>query len=97
MLLEKVASFAESEYDRLSREFDYQIKDPTPLIFFATHSAFEQNNVLPGFVPENIGAFASPVRFRMVLPVDLPDQELLELIGHELTHIFQSTFSSAAA
>lgn len=88
-LLEKVASFAESEYDRLSREFDYQIKDPTPLIFFATHSAFEQNNVLPGFVPENIGAFASPVRFRMVLPVDLPDQDLLELIGHELTHIFQ--------
>ncbi len=88
-LLEKVASFAESEYDRLSREFDFQIKEPTPLIFFATHSAFEQNNVLPGFVPENIGAFASPIRFRMVLPVDLPDQDLLQLIGHELTHIFQ--------
>ena len=87
--LERVASFAESEYDRLSREFDFQIKEPTPLIFFATHSAFEQNNVLPGFVPESVGAFASPVHFRMVLPVDLPDEELLKLIGHELTHIFQ--------
>ena len=89
VLLEKVASLAESEYDRLSREFDFQIKEPTPLIFFSTHSEFEQNNVLSGFVPENVGAFASPVRYRMVLPIDLPDQELLQLIGHELTHIFQ--------
>ncbi len=79
MLLQKVVSFAESAYDRLSREFDYQIKDPTPLIFYATHSAFEQNNIILNFIPEGIGAFASPVRNRMVLPVDLPDPELLQL------------------
>ena len=36
-----------------------------------------------------MGAFASPVRNRMVLPVDLPDRELQGLIQHELTHIFQ--------
>jgi Tol biopolymer transport system component len=88
-LLQKVVSFAESAYDRLSREFDYQIKDPTPLIFYATHSAFEQNNIILNFIPEGIGAFASPVRNRMVLPVDLPDPELLQLISHELTHVFQ--------
>jgi Tol biopolymer transport system component len=88
-LLQKVVSFAESAYDRISREFDYQIKDPTPLIFYATHSAFEQNNIILNFIPEGIGAFASPVRNRMVLPVDLPDPELLQLISHELTHIFQ--------
>jgi hypothetical protein len=88
-LLQKVVSFAESAYDRLSREFDFQIKEPTPLIFYATHSAFEQNNIILNFIPEGIGAFASPARNRMVLPVDLPDPELLELIAHELTHIFQ--------
>ncbi len=88
-LLEKVASYAESAYDRLSREFNFQIKDPVPLIFYATHSAFEQNNVILNFIPEGVGAFASPARFRMVLPVDLADSELLELILHELTHIFQ--------
>ncbi len=88
-LLEKVVSFAESAYDHLSREFDYQIKQPTPLIFYATHSAFEQNNIILNFIPEGTGAFASPVRNRMVLPVDLPDPELLALILHELTHIFQ--------
>ncbi len=87
--LEKVASFAESAYDRLSREFDFQIQEPTPLIYYLTHSAFEQNNIIFNFIPEGVGAFASPVRNRMVLPIDLPDGELFQLILHELTHIFQ--------
>ena len=88
-LLEKVVSMAESAYDHLSREFDHQIQEPVPLIFYATHSHFEQNNIILNFIPEGIGAFASPARNRMVLPVDLPDSELYELILHELTHIFQ--------
>jgi Tol biopolymer transport system component len=88
-LLEKVVSFAESAYDRLSREFDFQIQEPTPLIFYESHSAFEQNNIILNFIPEGVGAFATSVRFRMVLPVDMPDQELMNLIEHELTHIFQ--------
>jgi Tol biopolymer transport system component len=88
-LLQKVVSFGESAYDQLSREFNFQIKDPVPLIYYATHSAFEQNNVILNFIPEGVGAFASPARFRMVLPVDVPDPELMELILHELTHIFQ--------
>jgi Tol biopolymer transport system component len=87
--LQKVVSFAESAYDELSRQLNYQIKDPIPLLFYATHSAFEQNNVILNFIPEGIGAFASPARFRMVLPIDVPDAELMQLIRHELTHIFQ--------
>jgi len=87
--LQKVVSFAESAYDQLSRDFNFQIKDPVPLIFFATHSAFEQNNVILNFIPEGVGAFATPARFRMVLPIDQPDPRLYELILHELTHIFQ--------
>jgi hypothetical protein len=87
--LEKVVSFAESAYDRLSRQFDFQIQEPTPLIFYGTHGAFEQNNIILNFIPEGTGAFATPVRFRMVLPIDLPDSELMALLLHELTHIFQ--------
>jgi hypothetical protein len=88
-LLEKVVSFAESAYDSLSRFFDFQIQEPTPLIFYANHAAFEQNNIILNFIPEGVGAFATATRFRMVLPVDLPDPELMGLIRHELTHIFQ--------
>jgi Tol biopolymer transport system component len=88
-LLQKVVSFAESAYDHLSQEFDYRIQEQTTLIFYDTHSRFEQNNIILNFIPEGTGAFATPVRNRMVLPVDLPDPELMELILHELTHIFQ--------
>ncbi|MFL6199698.1 MAG: BamA/TamA family outer membrane protein [Thermoanaerobaculia bacterium] len=87
--LQKVVSLAESAYDQLARGFNFQIKDPIPLIYYATHSAFEQNNIIMNFIPEGVGAFASPTRFRMVLPIDMPDSELMELILHELTHIFE--------
>ena len=88
-LLEKIASFAESAYDELSRAFDYQIQEPTPLIVYATHSAFLQNNVILNGIPEGVGAFATSNRFRMVMPLDLPDPQLMALVKHELTHIFQ--------
>jgi len=87
--LGKVASFAESAYDELARRLNFQIKDPIPIIAFADHSEFEQNNVIVEFIPEGIGAFAVPSRNRMVLPVDLPDDGLQKLIQHELTHVFQ--------
>jgi len=87
--LQKVVSFAESGYDQLSRAFNYQIKEPIPLLYYATHSAFEQNNVELGFIPEGVGAFSSPAKFRMVMPIDLADPELMQLMLHEMTHIFQ--------
>ena len=87
--LPKVASFAESAYDELARRLNFQVKNPIPLIAYATHAEFEQTNVLVEFIPEGVGAFAVPSRNRMVLPVDLPDEQLQKLIQHELTHVFQ--------
>jgi len=87
--LEKIASFAESAYDDIAHKLNYQILKPVPMICYATHAEFEQTNIMVGFIPEGVGAFATPVRNRMVLPVDLPDRELQALIQHELTHIFQ--------
>jgi hypothetical protein len=87
--LQKVASYAESAYDEISRALNYQIPKPINIIYYATHSDFEQTNTLSQFIPEGIGAFALPTRNRMVLPVDLPDEKLAKLIAHELTHVFQ--------
>ncbi|MEM6454471.1 MAG: hypothetical protein AAF772_05195, partial [Acidobacteriota bacterium] len=87
--LQRTVSLAESAYDELSRAFDYQIQEPTPLIIYATHSAFLQNNIIINGIPQGAQAFATPVRFRIVLPVDLPEPDLYALIKHELTHIFQ--------
>ena len=87
--LQRVVDAAESAYQDLSQKFNFQISKKVPLIFYATHSAFEQSNVMLNFIPEGVGAFAEPARNRMVLPIDIPDDELLELLTHELTHIFE--------
>jgi Tol biopolymer transport system component len=87
--LNKVASFAESAYDDISRQLNFQIPKSINLIYYASHSDFEQTNTLLNFIPEGVGAFALPSRNRMVLPVDLPDLKLQQLIQHELTHVFQ--------
>jgi len=88
-VIQKVASYAESAYDEISRQLNFQIPKPINLIYYATHSDFEQTNTLLNFIPEGVGAFALPSRNRMVLPVDLPDEKLQQLIAHELTHVFQ--------
>ena len=59
------------------------------LILFKTHSEFEQENIDPGAAQEGVLAFAEPERNRMVLPIDMSEDKLHELITHELTHIFQ--------
>ena len=87
--LQRVASFAESSYDQIARKLNFQVQDPIPLIVYANHAEFEQTNVIVQFIPEGVGAFAVPARNRMVLPVDLTDTDLEQLIAHELTHIFQ--------
>src|SRR6202022_4915678 len=87
--LQKVASYAESAYDDISRRLNFQIPKPINLVFYATPSDFEQTNTLLNFIPEGIGAFALPSRNRMVLPVDMADEKLQQLIAHELTHVFQ--------
>jgi len=87
--LQKVVDTAESAYDTLSRELNYQITKKIPLIFYHTHSAFEQTNVDLNFIPEGVGAFAEPTRNRMVIPIDTSDEKLLQLVQHELTHVFE--------
>jgi hypothetical protein len=87
--LQKVVDVAESAYDDLARKFNYQISKKIPIIFYATHSAFEQTNVDLNFIPEGVGAFAEPAKNRMVLPIDTTDEKLLQLVQHELTHIFE--------
>ena len=87
--LQRVVDSAESAYLELSQKFNYQISKKIPLIYYHSHSAFEQTNVMLNFIPEGVGAFAEPARNRMVLPIDMSDDKLQQLILHELTHIFE--------
>ena len=59
------------------------------LILFQTSSEFQEQNVIPGAAQEGVGAFAEPIRKRIVMPMDEPPDLLYRLIVHELTHQFE--------
>jgi hypothetical protein len=87
--LTRIASYAESSYQKVSSDLKHSIEFAIPLIVYKTHSEFEQTNLFPDFIDEGILAFAEPVRNRMVLPIDETSDRLQGLITHELTHIFE--------
>ena len=87
--LERVAGYAESAYQQISADLKHDLAFKVPLVLFKTQAEFQQQNVIPGDVPEGVAAFAEPTRDRMVLPIDEPPDQLYRLITHELTHIFE--------
>jgi hypothetical protein len=87
--LERITGYLESAYQHISSELKHDLAAKVPVVFFKTHSEFEQQNIIPGASPEGVLAFAESQRDRMVLPIDLPPDQLYRLIVHELTHIFE--------
>ena len=87
--LERITSYAESAYQKLSSELKHDLGFRVPLLIFKTQAEFQQQNVIPGAVSEGVAAFAEPFRNRMLVPIDEPPDSLYRLITHELTHIFE--------
>ena len=87
--LERMVSFSESAYLKLSEDLDHQLSIRVPLIYYKTHPEFQQTNITLQEIPEAVGAFAEPLQSRMVLPIDGPPDKTYKLILHELTHIFE--------
>src|SRR5215210_6261640 len=87
--LERVTSYAESAYQKVSSDLKHDLAFKVPLVLYKTQSEFQQQNIEPGELPEGVLAFAEPYRDRMVLPIDEPSDALYRLITHELTHIFE--------
>jgi hypothetical protein len=86
--LARLVSYLESGYLKLSTGLKHEMPEPIPVIFYKTHSEFEETNLFPSFVPEGVAAFTEPVKNRMVLPIDEPPDRLQGLITHEMTHAF---------
>lgn len=87
--LKTVAELAESAYQSISNDLKHSIPKRVPIIYYSTHTDFEQTNLYPGQVPEGIIGFAENVLYRIVLQGDMPVDILQDLIEHELTHIFE--------
>jgi hypothetical protein len=87
--LERGASYLESAYQHISAQLKHDLHGRIPVVLFKTASEFQQQHVNPGELPEGVLAFAESEGRRMVLPMDMPSDQLYQLITHELTHIFE--------
>jgi len=86
--LSRLVSYLESSYLKISTGLKHEMSEPIPVIFYKTHSEFEQTNLFPTFVPEGVAAFTESIKNRMVIPIDEPPDQLQGLITHELVHAF---------
>jgi hypothetical protein len=78
---------AEESYADLAKKFDHEVPRMVPLIVYSTHHHFEQNNVLPFFVPEGVQGFTEFMKGRVVLPYTGSYGEFRHVIHHEMVHV----------
>jgi Tol biopolymer transport system component len=89
---EQVAAFdaarmAERGYARLSRVLNHQYRERQPLLLFASHTEFQQNNISD--VSEGTGGFTEPFRHRILLPFTGSYADFDHVLQHEIVHQFQ--------
>lgn len=82
------AASAEESYTFLGNKFNHHIEKRTPLIIYSSPHYFEQTNVVPGLLPENVGGFTEFFKGRVVLPYQGSYSEFVKVLRHELVHVF---------
>ncbi len=90
-------SYAEVSYDTLSRRFNHEVESRIPLIVYASHTDFEQTNVLPFVPPEGILGVTEFMKRRVTLPFRGSYSEFRHTLRHELVHVFQLSMTARLA
>ena len=81
------ARMAERAYARLSRILNHQYRERQPLILYASHTEFQQNNVTD--ISEGTGGVTEPFRHRILLPFTGSYADFEHVLQHEIVHQFQ--------
>src|SRR3989441_5892767 len=87
-------AYAEESYDNLERRFNHAVTRRIPLIVYASHTDFEQTNILPFIPPEGLLGVTEFLKRRVTLPFRGSYAEFRHTIRHELVHVFQLSLAS---
>ncbi|HJS44385.1 MAG TPA: hypothetical protein VJ755_13000 [Gemmatimonadales bacterium] len=82
-------AYAEESYDSLERRFNHAVVRRIPLIVYASHTDFEQTNILPFIPPEGLLGVTEFLKRRVALPFRGSYAEFRHTLRHELVHVFQ--------
>jgi hypothetical protein len=87
-------AYAEASYDTLSVQFGHDVAARIPLIVYASHTDFEQTNVLPFTPPEGLLGATDFLKRRVALPFRGNFAEFRHTMRHEMVHVFQLDLQS---
>ena len=80
---------AERWYARLSLALDHTFEGRQPIVLYSSRTAFEQTNIVPSLLNDQIGGLTDHDKGRVVLPFAAGLGETDHVLGHELVHAFQ--------
>jgi hypothetical protein len=81
--------YAEESFQILERKFGHTPPRRIPLIIYASHTDFEQTNILPFVPPEGILGVTEFLKQRVAVPFQGNYAEFRHTVRHELVHAFQ--------
>jgi hypothetical protein len=87
-------AYAEASYDTLSLQFGHEVAARIPLIVYASHTDFEQTNILPFTPPEGLLGVTDFLKRRVALPFRGNFSEFRHTLRHEMVHAFQLDLQS---
>ena len=87
-------AYAEASYDSLERRLNHAVTRRIPLIVYASHTDFEQTNILPFIPPEGLLGVTEFLKRRVALPFRGSYSEFRHTLRHELVHVFQLSLAS---
>src|SRR6476661_4977104 len=82
-------AYAEASYDTLSIQFGHSVPTRIPMIVYASHTDFEQTNILPFTPPEGLLGATDFLKRRVALPFRGNFAEFRHTMRHEMVHVFQ--------
>ncbi len=82
-------AYAEASYDTLSVQFGHTVTSRIPMIVYASHTDFEQTNILPFTPPEGLLGATDFLKRRVALPFRGNFAEFRHTMRHEMVHVFQ--------
>jgi hypothetical protein len=87
-------AYAEESYDTLAIQFGHEVAARIPLIIYASHTDFEQTNILPFTPPEGLLGVTDFLKRRVALPFRGNFAEFRHTLRHEMVHVFQLDLQS---
>jgi hypothetical protein len=89
-------AYAEASYDTLTVQFGHDVAERVPLVVYASHTDFEQTNILPFTPPEGLLGATDFLKRRVSLPFRGNFADFRHTLRHEMVHVFQLDLLSEA-